>query len=46
VFESDFLVLDGVLEGPDGVCSRNLDGEYVTGIITVYETVKLEDGMI
>jgi hypothetical protein len=40
------LLLDIFLEAADGVCSRYLDGEYVTGIITEYETVKLEDGMI
>ena len=49
VFECDLLlVLDGFLEGADGLCSRNFDGKYVAGagIIIMYETVEFEDGMI
>jgi hypothetical protein len=37
------LVLDGLFEGTNGICSRNLDGEYVVGIITMDETVEFED---
>jgi hypothetical protein len=40
MFESDLLfLLDDLLEGADGLCSRNFDGEYVAGIIVVDETV-------
>jgi hypothetical protein len=44
VFECDLLlVLDGLLEGADGLCSRNFDREYVVGIIVVDEAVEFED---
>jgi hypothetical protein len=38
--------IDVFLEHTDGVCSCNLNGEYVMGIITVYEAVEFEDWMI
>jgi hypothetical protein len=40
------IVLDGSLEGSDGLRSRNFDGKYVAGIVIVYETVEFEDRMI
>jgi hypothetical protein len=47
LFESDLLLLlDGFLEGADGLCPRDFDGKYVAGIIIVYETVEFEDRMI
>jgi hypothetical protein len=38
-----FLLLDIFLEGADRLCGRNLDREYVVGIIVVDEAVEFED---
>jgi hypothetical protein len=37
------LLLDGFLEGADGLCSGNFDREYVAGVIALDETIEYEN---